>query len=163
MHILVSPESLPRISEPGIYTLLLSLPQPRRIKVGSLGLEDYPAGYYCYTGSARGPGGLKRIDRHIMLSRGQKKTRRWHIDYLLPWAGVLEVYITLTALDLECRIASDIGREMRAVPGFGCTDCRCASHLHYAGELSEMKAAAGGAHQRAEALLGQCQIQEGQI
>jgi Uri superfamily endonuclease len=163
MHILVSPESLPRISEPGIYTLLLSLPQPRRIKVGSLGSGDYPAGYYCYTGSARGPGGLKRIDRHIMLSRGQKKTRRWHIDYLLPWAGVLEVYVTLTPLDLECRIASDIGRGAKVVPGFGCTDCRCVSHLHYSGDLSGIEEAAGRAHQRAEAFSGQGQIREGSV
>jgi len=69
-------------NEPGIYTLILSLPQAGKITVGSLGVMDFVRGYYSYTGSARGPGGLKRVDRHILVSEGIKKTRRWHIDYL---------------------------------------------------------------------------------
>ncbi|HOV81683.1 MAG TPA: GIY-YIG nuclease family protein [Methanothrix sp.] len=150
MHIVISPGRLLCMSEPGIYTLMLSVPGALQIEVGSLGARRYPAGYYCYTGSARGPGGLKRVDRHILLSRDRKRTRRWHIDYLLPWATVLEVYITRTAEDLECRIASAIGCEISPVSGFGCTDCRCPGHLHYSRDPFAMRNAVGLAHAAAK-------------
>jgi Uri superfamily endonuclease len=136
----------PQRNEPGIYTLILSLPQAGQIKVGSLGVIDFARGFYSYTGSARGAGGLKRIDRHILVSKGIKTTRRWHIDYLLPHAIFLEVFITKTTLDLECRIATAIGKRLLSVPLFGCTDCRCLSHLHYAQDLEEMLEAAALAH-----------------
>jgi endonuclease-3 len=107
---------------------------------------DFARGFYSYTGSARGPGGLKRVDRHIQVLEGIKTTRRWHIDYLLPHAGFQGVFITKTTLDLECRIAEAIGKRLAHVPGFGCTDCRCISHLHYAQDLGEMRYAAAFAH-----------------
>lgn len=110
---------------------------------------DFAAGFYSYTGSARGPGGLKRIDRHILVSEGIKTTRRWHIDYLLPHAGFLEAFITKTTLDLECSIAEAIGKRLLPVPGFGCTDCRCMSHLHYSLHSGEMQEAVALAHSAA--------------
>lgn len=136
----------PQRNEPGIYTLILSLPRAEQIEVGSLGVMDFAQGYYSYTGSARGFGGLKRIDRHIQVLEGIKTTRRWHIDYLLPHASFLEAFITKTTLDLECRIATAMGKRLVTVPGFGCTDCRCLSHLHYALDLGEMRAAVAAAH-----------------
>jgi len=136
----------PQRNEPGIYTLILSLPQAGQITVGSLGVIDFAQGYYSYTGSARGPGGLKRVDRHILVSEGIKKTRRWHIDYLLPSASFLDVSITKTTLNLECCIAEAIGKRLVPVPGFGCTDCRCISHLHYSGDLQKMREAVAFAH-----------------
>jgi Uri superfamily endonuclease len=136
----------PQRNEPGIYTLILSLPQAGKIEVGKLGVIDFAGGFYSYTGSARGPGGLKRVDRHIRVLEGIKRTRRWHIDYLLPHTSFQEVFITKTSQDLECRIAKAMGRRLMAVPRFGCTDCRCDSHLHYAIELQEMRAAAAAAH-----------------
>ena len=139
----------PQRNEPGIYTLMLSLPGARKITVGSLGVMDFAGGFYSYTGSARGSGGLKRVDRHIQVSQGIEKTRRWHIDYLLPHACFLEVFITKTTLDLECRIANAIGKRLMPVPGFGCTDCRCISHLHYSPGLGEMRAAVAAAHSAA--------------
>lgn len=139
----------PQRNEPGIYTLMLSLPQAQKITVGSLRVIDFAGGYYSYTGSARGPGGLKRIDRHILVSNGIKTTRRWHIDYLLPHTSVQEVFVTKTCLDLECSIAKAIGERIMPVPGFGCTDCRCLSHLHYFPELQEMRAAVAAAHREA--------------
>lgn len=139
----------PQRNEPGIYTLVLSLPQAGQIKVGSLGVIDFAAGFYSYTGSARGPGGLKRVDRHIQVLKGIKTSRRWHIDYLLPYTNLVEVFITKTTLDLECSIAKAIGKRLMAVPRFGCTDCRCYSHLHYAIELKEMQDATVTAHRAA--------------
>jgi Uri superfamily endonuclease len=139
----------PQRNESGIYTLILSLPRSGQIKVGSLGVIDFASGFYSYTGSARGPGGLKRVDRHILVLEGIKTTRRWHIDYLLPHTSLEEVFITKTTQDLECSIAKAMGKQLMAVPRFGCTDCRCHSHLHYAIELQEMRAVAAAAHHAA--------------
>jgi Uri superfamily endonuclease len=136
----------PHVNEIGIYTLILSLPRAERIKVGSLGVINFSEGFYSYTGSARGFGGLKRIDRHILVSKGIKTARHWHIDYLLPCALFQEAFITKTDQDLECRIAKAIGERLMPVPNFGCTDCRCISHLHYAQDLGEMREAAAFAH-----------------
>ena len=139
----------PQRNEPGIYTIILSLSQARQIVVGSLGVMDFAEGFYSYTGSARGFGGLKRVDRHIQVLEGIKTTRRWHIDYLLPHASFQEVFITKTSLDLECLIATSIRKRLNPVPGFGCTDCRCISHLHYSKDLAEVREAAAFAHSAA--------------
>lgn len=139
----------PQRNEPGIYTIILSMPEERQIKVGSLGVMDFAGGFYSYTGSARGFGGLKRVDRHIQVSEGIRTTRRWHIDYLLPHASFQEVFVTKTSLDLECRIATSIGKRLMPMPGFGCTDCRCISHLYYSKDPAEMREAAAFAHSAA--------------
>ncbi len=141
-----------RSNGPGIYTLILDLCESQEIRIGSLGRLDFPAGFYAYTGSARGPGGLKRVDRHIQVLVGQKKTRRWHIDYLLPNTSFQEVVITKTPRDLECRIARNIGESQHAVPGFGCTDCKCKSHLHYSEDLQQLREAVQRAHDLAQSI-----------
>jgi Uri superfamily endonuclease len=140
-------------NQPGIYTLILHLCGPQKIRIGSLGLLDFAAGFYAYTGSARGPGGLKRVNRHIQVLTGEKKTRRWHIDYLLPNTVFQEVVITRTVHDLECRIAGCIQETEHAVPKFGCTDCDCQSHLHYSGDLRQLQGAVRRAHDLAQNLL----------
>jgi Uri superfamily endonuclease len=134
---------------PGIYTLILFLPVSGPIEIGSLGEMNFDRGYYSYTGSARGPGGLKRVDRHIQVAEGNKKTRRWHIDYLLPHCQVLDAVITKTSLDLECIIAKALEERLVSVPSFGCGDCNCISHLHYSLDLSRMKEAVAFAHSSA--------------
>jgi Uri superfamily endonuclease len=138
----------PQSNEPGIYTLILYLETEREIKVGSLGVMSFSAGYYSYTGSARGSGGLKRVDRHIQVLFGQKNVRRWHIDYLLPNTRFQELFIIKTMQDLECRIARSISRRLLPMKGFGCTDCNCVSHLHYSNDLQKMREAVSTAHDR---------------
>jgi Uri superfamily endonuclease len=123
--------------EPGIYTLVLRLDREQEIAVGSLGSIMFSRGYYAYTGSARGPGGLKRVERHLQVLKGTRTTRRWHIDYLLPHARFLEAIVTPTDQDLECQIARGIGECLLPVTGFGCTDCTCLSHLHYSPNLEK--------------------------
>ena len=86
------------------------------------------------------------MDRHLRVLQGIESTRRWHIDYLLPQTDFLEVFITKTTLDLECRIASMIAERLRSVKGFGCSDCTCLSHLHYAEDLANMQEAVRLAH-----------------
>ena len=140
-------------NEPGIYTLILSLPGAEQIAVGSLGGIHFPKGFYSYTGSARGPGGLKRLDRHAAVMAGRSLTRKWHIDYLLPRCQWLQEVVTRTDLDLECPIARSIGERLASVPRFGCSDCRCASHLHYSEKEEEMMQAVSMAHASVSALL----------
>jgi len=119
----------------GAYGLVLRCDAERlRVRVGALGLIEFPAGHYCYVGSARA--GLRaRLMRHVRT--GGKRTH-WHIDYLrrrtrpvglLVWAG--------KGAD-ECALSRRVGRVADGnVPRFGCSDCGCESHLHYfAGEAA---------------------------
>ena len=138
--------------EPGIYTIILSLEKGEKISIGSLGEIDFAPGYYAYTGSARGPGGCKRVDRHVEILQGTRNTRRWHIDYLLARAGLVEVFITRTSRDLECSIAKMVGEHLLPVKGFGCSDCRCPSHLFYGQDLERTRAAVSLAHSRAASM-----------
>ncbi len=138
--------------EPGIYTLVLRLDEKQEMRVGSLGMIPFRAGYYAYTGSARGPGGLKRVKRHLEVLQGARSTRRWHIDYLLPFTRIEETFITPTREDLECTIARRIGEVILSIPGFGCTDCDCVSHLHYSAEHEELFCAVRRAHRHGQGL-----------
>lgn len=75
----------------GTYTLVVRLEQPARIGFGAAGDRDLQPGWYAYVGSAFGPGGFARIDRHRRLASGVCQTRHWHIDYLLGHsAAVIE-------------------------------------------------------------------------
>jgi len=106
------------------YQLLIEVSAPVRVCVGRFGTFDFPAGIYCYTGSARR--NLEaRLRRHLSAS----KALRWHIDYLLaaPGVRILEVRRHPVA---ECLINQRTVGAM-PVPGFGASDCRagCGSHL----------------------------------
>ena len=82
-------------------------------------------------GSALGPGGLKRVKRHINLSRNKDRNPKWHVDYLhlSPAFRLVSAVYAFTSSQLECALASRIGGNF--VSGFGCTDCMCSSHLFY--------------------------------
>jgi endonuclease-3 len=121
------------------------------ITIGSLGELLFPQGYYAYTGSARGPGGLSRVVRHQAVLEGRNSTRRWHIDYLLPHTTLEMVAVTRTSLDLECSVARDIGSKLEAVPKFGSTDCDCLGHLHRSRERGPMVEVVLWAHSLAQA------------
>jgi Uri superfamily endonuclease len=114
----------------GVYCLILEN-SPCRVKVGALGTLDFSGGWHVYVGSAGGAGGLLRVVRHIRYSRHPYHKPRWHIDYILahPAFSLVSVLCAPSERDMECRLA---GR-MPAVPvaGFGCSDCKCISHLFY--------------------------------
>lgn len=130
-------------AEPGTYALLLKLDKQERITVGKLGTFDFPAGYYLYVGSALGPGGLRaRLARHqrssessAQSSSGQTgKKLRWHIDYLLQRAQLIEVWSVASEERLECKwgkLARELSGAQVPVRGFGSSDCRCPAHLIY--------------------------------
>ncbi len=136
----------PDMSETGgTYTLLVGLDGAATIEVGALGEHRFEADWYAYVGSARGPGGFSRVERHRELAAGERETRHWHIDYLLghPAASVAGVVRT-AGVDGECAVAGAVGGER--VPGFGCSDCGCDSHLVYRGSREALCTSVERAH-----------------
>lgn len=115
--------------EHGTYTLLLELETTTSITFGAAGTRHLDAGYYAYTGSALGPGGLSRVDRHRNVCDGTNMTRQWHIDYLLGAAETTWVGVWSAAVAKECDIAQKLPGT--AVEGIGASDCQCESHLTY--------------------------------
>ncbi len=120
--------------ERGTYILLTQLSQDETIRVGSLEEICFPCGGYAYVGSALGGFG-KRLNYH--LKRG--KNPRWHIDYLLERAVIREILLFETEERVECLVARALSAEFSAIPDFGCSDCRCESHLFFALSFEEMK------------------------
>ncbi|MDR0309224.1 MAG: GIY-YIG nuclease family protein [Candidatus Methanoplasma sp.] len=108
----------------GTYILILDMPETQ-VRIGALGIFDIKEGSYCYVGSAMN--GLdQRIGRHL----SKEKKIRWHIDHLTKLCSHIEAYESSQTL-AEC----EIGRIVRqsggsdAVKGFGCSDCKCQTHL----------------------------------
>ncbi|MDF1557714.1 MAG: GIY-YIG nuclease family protein [ANME-2 cluster archaeon] len=130
----------------GIYSLILTLDEDKDITVGALGIRRFLAGYYAYTGSARGKGGFKRVMRHLAVAEGNNLTRRWHIDHLLPHTRLVGVVLTCTDQDLECSISASIGFHTRTINRFGCSDCGCSGHLHMEKDINKLLKIVTNAH-----------------
>ena len=112
----------------GFYQLVILLPEGRVIRVGRHGRFLFPMGHYVYTGSAK-RGLESRVARHLE----RKKKMRWHVDYLLRYARVVEVKRYSRAVS-EC----ELNRRVEELPGstvvaprFGSSDCGCSTHLFY--------------------------------
>ena len=112
---------------PGTYALVMRLEAAAEVAVGRLAPAAFPAGWYIYVGSALG--GLRgRLARHLRPS----KRRHWHIDYLTPPAEIIEIWCATSPERLECGWARALCSLPAAEPHparFGCSDCRCATHL----------------------------------
>ncbi len=111
----------------GAYLLVAHLPRTTGIVIGALGEVSFPSGYYVYVGSARA-NLSHRVKRHLSI----RKRLRWHIDYLLRFAGRVRGLPIYSNEDLECELATDVAAiSAGAVPRFGASDCRCRSHLFH--------------------------------
>ena len=115
----------------GVYILKLEMDKDTVIRVGKLGIIRFKKGYYAYIGSALGPGGFKRVTRHFNVASGKNMTRKWHIDYLLPHSKVVSAVLMPTEDSIECSVAKAVGELCVGIPGFGCSDCSCSSHLFF--------------------------------
>lgn len=106
------------------YQLFIRLTDSQQLQIGKLGLFDFPAGCYVYTGSAR-----VNIDARISRHLRSDKKLRWHIDYLLAsrYATVTKV---VRSVKTECIVNQRI-HGLIVAHGFGASDCRhgCGSHL----------------------------------
>jgi Uri superfamily endonuclease len=116
----------------GTYVLALWLDAPREIAIGRAGVFHFPAGWYLYTGSAFGPGGLRaRLARHWRRTASGKRAH-WHVDHLREQAVWVGAWGCGSDQRLECAWATALRRlpDARIVAaGFGASDCRCPSHL----------------------------------
>lgn len=110
----------------GTYLLVMELDKDISIMVGKHGFVHFQKGCYAYVGSALN-GLEQRIQRHL---RKQKKMH-WHIDYLLHFTEVVDIFYVECARREECNIARLFERNFTCIPGFGCSDCSCESHLFY--------------------------------
>ncbi|VVB87229.1 Uncharacterised protein [uncultured archaeon] len=122
----------------GVYILILRMKEYKNICVGRLGIIHFRRGYYAYVGSARGPGGFKRVTRHFDVASGENKTRKWHIDHILPYTEVVCAVFVPTSDDVECSVASALATSFEGIKGFGCSDCHCDTHLYFS--ENDMKA-----------------------
>jgi sugar fermentation stimulation protein A len=129
----------------GIYTLIVFLSNDTQLKVGKLGTQTFPAGYYTYTGSAlgRGASSLKqRVTRHL----NKRKQQFWHIDFLLAHenATITTIIAVQTSRKLECKMNHCLIEELKTkipVIGFGASDCKenCKSHLLFFSDMVKEK------------------------
>jgi Uri superfamily endonuclease len=124
----------------GVYVLILRMDSEKDIRIGKLGEFRFKKGFYAYVGSARGPGGFKRVKRHFDVAEGKNCTRKWHIDYLLPYSEIVAAVLSPTTKDLECNVAQALCEFSDSdYEGFGCSDCECRSHIFYSdGDFGKM-------------------------
>lgn len=104
------------------YVLILENRVERLLEVGKLGRVAFRPGYYYYVGSAKR---IKRVTRHFNV-----KKKRWHIDYV---SSVFTVLGAILFKIPECELAKKM--KLEKIPGFGCSDCECESHLFYSKNL----------------------------
>lgn len=117
----------------GTYVLAITLDSDRDIAVGALGTLHFPAGTYCYVGSA-----MSGLDQRLRRHLTRDKVHRWHVDYLVAEAADVRAYESHPDFVPECelaRMAADSGMTC-AAKGFGCSDCSCATHLFRADPIS---------------------------
>jgi len=117
-------------SQPGTYALILRSFSNAKTAIGRWGRLEIVPGFYIYVGSAFGPGGVRaRVLRHCRLT----KNHHWHIDYLRDFLCPVEAWFSHDSMRLEHQWAQVLG-DMSGVSsfrGFGCSDCKCFSHLFY--------------------------------
>ncbi len=140
MHILVLMK--------GTYLLVMKLDKDALIQVGKRGVLGFKKGDFVYVGSAL-HGLDHRIRRHLRL----EKKIHWHIDYLRPSTEVIAIFYKENTINEECSIAEVLESSFESIPGFGCSDCSCESHLFYGSsqEISQVARALGMKPYRLEA------------
>jgi len=112
----------------GIYVLIIRLNQAVIAEIGALGKLSFDEGLYAYVGSAQ-----NRLEHRVARHKRREKRLFWHIDYLLsnPAAQVTDVFFGKGRKSEECKTAQMLAKKALAIAGFGCSDCRCVSHLFY--------------------------------
>jgi sugar fermentation stimulation protein A len=109
----------------GSYLLVLQLDEDRVLPQGKAATASLRKGFYIYVGSAMANLSA-RLERHLRL----RKRFQWHIDWLRAHASVRAALPIRASDRLECALAEAVaGVAEWSVPGFGCSDCTCPSHL----------------------------------
>jgi sugar fermentation stimulation protein A len=114
-----------KVHDSGCYIVILHLEKETEITAGELGNIFFRKGYYLYAGSAK-KALTKRLERH----QRSRKNLFWHIDYLREQALFYKGLPIRTSEDIECALANSLQKITDwSIPGFGCSDCSCKSHL----------------------------------
>ena len=120
----------------GTYCLLIHLKQDSKITIGKLGEKNFTKRILYIRGLR-----LKLPKNpHTKTSREEKKIY-WHIDYLLNNENteIIEVIYTINDIKWECKIAATIAETGIGVINFGCSDCKCNSHLLYFTKIQDSR------------------------
>jgi Uri superfamily endonuclease len=140
----------------GTYVLVLYLPRTTRFpRVGQFGAVELQRGYYTYTGSAFGPGGVRaRVGRH---ADADKEHLRWQVDYVRPAMKFKQVWATYDTVKRECKWAKLLYERLGGavpVPRMGASDCnrlprplRCRAHFCHFRRRPEVAAFSRLVHQ----------------
>jgi len=112
----------------GTYCLLIHQKANEKIVIGQEGKLSFDKGYYVYIGSA-----MNSLEGRIQRHLSKYKKLHWHVDYLLdnPQSSINKVYFSDDEVKHECDLAKSIAENGKEVQGFGCSDCKCNSHLIY--------------------------------
>lgn len=116
-------------SRPGTYALVFRARRRRVVRVGRLGPVELRRGWYVYVGSAFGPGGLAARIRHHVRRAARP---HWHLDYVGRAVRFSEAWCSEDPRRREhlwAVLLRHIAGCSVPAPGFGASDCRCASHL----------------------------------
>jgi len=105
-----------------------------KIDIGALGNVSFPAGEYCYIGSA-----MRGLDQRLGRHFSKEKTIHWHIDRLTVTADHMEAYESYPEPILECQLVGmvETAAGEPVLNGFGCSDCDCRTHLFKMNEDSK--------------------------
>ncbi|MCS7123638.1 MAG: GIY-YIG nuclease family protein [Candidatus Aenigmarchaeota archaeon] len=114
----------------GSYILVIKCTKNCKVKVGSLGNIYFRKGFYFYIGSA-----LNNIEKRIHRHLKKRKKIFWHIDYLTTNKNfkILKAIYKKSKNREECKISKILMKKFKFIKKFGCSDCKCKSHLFYGG------------------------------
>ncbi len=113
----------------GVYALIIQVPRQETIRIGRLGPVAFARGIHVYVGSA-----LNSLEGRISRHFRPTKRKHWHVDFLVMSSGVKLVAVASrpTTRAIECAMSRAIRkRALSGTRGFGSSDCKCDSHLHY--------------------------------
>lgn len=114
----------------GTYCLIIEVSKDTKIKIGKiLGEILFKKGIYVYVGSA-----MNSLESRLKRHLSDNKKKHWHIDYLLlnKNSKIINILFNTTEDKIECRIAEFLqNNSINKIKRFGCSDCRCESHLIY--------------------------------
>ena len=111
----------------GCYCLIIKLDENSSIKIGKkLGEIKFQKGHYVYVGSAMNSLHA-RVKRHL----SDDKKLHYHIDYFLKYSKITKIICNQSKRKIECDLSQYLASKTCGIEDFGCSDCKCESHLYY--------------------------------
>ena len=106
----------------------------RYIKYGIRKNYFFKKGFYIYVGSALN-NLEKRMERHLRIN----KKNYWHIDFLLNFGDITNIFYRGGDFKEECFIANLLKEIFLPISDFGSSDCKCKTHLFYGSKNKLLK------------------------